>query len=370
MSEVSKTVIRPELRALTGIRFGAAFLVFLFHMGAGFAASIGLPHPIVQFLENGFLGVSLFFVLSGFILTYTYQDKLDLNFGKLSKYAIARFARLYPVYLLILLAFLPFAMDGLTTYEAVRVLTMTQSWTAPGSSLGWAWVMQAWTLSVEFVFYLAFPFLLVLMRGFGKRAIWSTTAMTAIAIVALAVPFCNVGGSNSIWMGSAIPIPIVRLIEFVYGMLLGFIYLRSSSNIGKALREVFVISILVMIGGLLSFTNNPYLLSFAVALVGPLLLLLSEGQSITAKFLGTKFMVLLGGASYVFYLAQGPVRHTLGYFLEEDIARAINPIVLLLVSIAIFRYWEQPARIIIKRWASSFTQKARSILSTRMAKLN
>ncbi len=55
----------PMLPALTGVRFFAAMAVLLFHYGAGFSERIHAPSPIRHLLHNGFLGVSLFFVLSG-----------------------------------------------------------------------------------------------------------------------------------------------------------------------------------------------------------------------------------------------------------------------------------------------------------------
>src|SRR5450631_1040491 len=68
---------RKQIGALTGLRFFAATYVFVFHFGAGFAQRSRVPDPIITFLRNGFLGVSIFFVLSGFILTYTYKQRVD-----------------------------------------------------------------------------------------------------------------------------------------------------------------------------------------------------------------------------------------------------------------------------------------------------
>jgi peptidoglycan/LPS O-acetylase OafA/YrhL len=66
----------PSIPALTGVRFFAAIAVLLFHYGASFLERSGIPSPIAQFLHNGYLGVSLFFVLSGFILTYTHKNDI------------------------------------------------------------------------------------------------------------------------------------------------------------------------------------------------------------------------------------------------------------------------------------------------------
>jgi peptidoglycan/LPS O-acetylase OafA/YrhL len=67
---------RKIIPALTSIRFFAAVAVMMFHSGAGFSRNIGLPQYLVNALDNGYLGVTLFFVLSGFIITYSHYSDL------------------------------------------------------------------------------------------------------------------------------------------------------------------------------------------------------------------------------------------------------------------------------------------------------
>src|SRR5271166_2046981 len=110
---------------------GAAFSVLLFHSGAGFASHHNAPRFIVNTLENGYLGVSIFFMLSGFILTYNYYNRLELSRGGLLEFAVSRFARIYPVYIFFLIIILPLSMDKLYFSDACRVLLMVQSWTLP-----------------------------------------------------------------------------------------------------------------------------------------------------------------------------------------------------------------------------------------------
>src|ERR1700730_18186865 len=99
MHEALMNSKRPSLDALTGVRFFAAFAVFMFHYGASFSEQIGVPKPLTTFLHNGYYGVSMFFVLSGFIMTYTYIGRLSTKI-ELYDFAVARIARIYPVYLL------------------------------------------------------------------------------------------------------------------------------------------------------------------------------------------------------------------------------------------------------------------------------
>src|SRR5262252_4726703 len=99
---MSLEVSRPRLPAVTSLRFFAAFHVALFHM----KEMRVLTHPewLRAFAGIGYTGVSFFFVLSGFILVYTYWGR-DISLGNFWQ---TRFARIYPAYLFSLVLTFPF----------------------------------------------------------------------------------------------------------------------------------------------------------------------------------------------------------------------------------------------------------------------
>src|SRR5271163_2693967 len=134
-----KRIRRSGLHALTGIRFFAAIWVVAFHFGAAFTARAHMPHPVTVFLEHGNLGVALFFMLSGFILYYTYQDNLQSS-RDLYKFFVARVSRLYPVYLLAILISVPLH-KRLPTGIELLIFPMLQSWVPPVSSIGYSWIV-------------------------------------------------------------------------------------------------------------------------------------------------------------------------------------------------------------------------------------
>src|ERR1700750_3071082 len=89
-----------KLPFLTELRFFAALYVIFFHHGLLFSF---LPRPAFLFLHHGYSAVSFFFVLSGFIIYYTYS-KLDVRVRELTlEYRISRFVRIYPAYIVALL---------------------------------------------------------------------------------------------------------------------------------------------------------------------------------------------------------------------------------------------------------------------------
>ena len=89
---------RPALHALTGIRFFAALYVVLFYIQPFLKSRFQLHAGLERFLSNGNLAVAFFYMLSGFILAYTYEGKIE-NLRDYVRYLRARLARIYPVYL-------------------------------------------------------------------------------------------------------------------------------------------------------------------------------------------------------------------------------------------------------------------------------
>src|SRR4051794_18365339 len=96
---------RPPLRALTGLRFVAALQVLLYHVYAPGSASA--PGWVRALAGSGYVGVGLFFVLSGFVLAYNYLEPMEAGEVSPREFWAARLARIYPVYLLGLAAGMP-----------------------------------------------------------------------------------------------------------------------------------------------------------------------------------------------------------------------------------------------------------------------
>ena len=172
-------VVRPELRALTGLRFVAAFHVLVFHALFTFSrASLRMPilapGPLRSLVSSGYVGVNLFFVLSGFVLAYAYVEdgKMTTSAGRFWR---ARFARIYPMHLIGVLLALPlFVLGSLANHvQGVAIAKEGAKELALSALLVQAWVPAhvldlngpSWSLSVEAFFYALFP---LLVRLFGR----------------------------------------------------------------------------------------------------------------------------------------------------------------------------------------------------------
>ncbi len=140
------------INALTSFRFFAALMVFVWHIN------------ILKKYDFGYMGVSFFFVLSGFILAYNYHNRLEnLRSGILTSFYIARFAKIYPVHLLMLCISIPHTiLDeqrfhlGHIYQRAVANIFLVQSY-IPKVEYYFTFNAVSWSLSNEVFFYLFFP---------------------------------------------------------------------------------------------------------------------------------------------------------------------------------------------------------------------
>jgi peptidoglycan/LPS O-acetylase OafA/YrhL len=363
MPDSSMTLDRAErsarpraLDALTGSRFLAAFYVVLFHFASQPASEHRLPKAIVTFLQNGYMGVPFFFLLSGFVLAYAHSGETSRPKSR-RNFWLARFARVYPVYLLSLVLNWPFRNDGpfhivLSRGAMAATLTATQTWNPHFFYLAQAWNPPAWTLSVEAFFYLCFPFLLpvcVRMRTWQR--------FSAMAGLVLIIVFCHTALPLEQQQGAfrhillALPLPVVRLPEFLLGILIGQHYLETkpvSSNLRTFLSLAAAVAILC--------TFHGHWLTLSVIPFGLLIYEMAAGGGLIGQRLSARAVVFLGGASYSIYLLQFPVRDWVrAAFLRFDprgnlLGALISPVLLILVSCLVFHWYEEPSRRLLRNW--------------------
>src|SRR5215469_5949735 len=266
--------MRPRLHTLTSLRFFAALHVVLFHMRV---VSIvpGGPWWYQNYASIGFVGVNFFFVLSGFILVYTYEGpQLSAR-----NFWWARFARIYPAYLLSLILAAPFFFSALrhldlpffawskqhTLLACALTLGLLQSWVPEGAL---TWNSVCWSLSVEAFFYFVFPFFLLRSKRLsaaglivGLFALWGLSLSLTLGYV-LVHPdgLANVNSTSTtlFWKNVIRFNPLVRLPEFLVGMLAGRLFLRATAgqNRSKELATPLVLAGLAAFAAVISNANN------------------------------------------------------------------------------------------------------------------
>jgi peptidoglycan/LPS O-acetylase OafA/YrhL len=340
---------RSPLPALTGIRIFAAYYVVMYHTGAGYFGRHGAPAAVLRFLDKGYLAVSLFFILSGFILVYTYQGKIS-GAENILRFWEARFARIYPVYLLALGLMVPFAKT-ITGGQRMAVLLMLQTWIPGRPDLQGAWNFPAWSLSVEAFFYLTFPLIFLALNRMSLAGLRRLVALL-LAVIAIG----DLTRPAGLWYFAVtwvryVPLPIFRVPEFTVGMALGLAFLR-----GPAWRHSGIVSICALLGAIILLSlplgawTSVVVIPFAV-----LLLSLAHQSGPIARILSGRMLVLLGSASYAVYLLQLPTRiYTRLLFAQilhapHNLDAFLSPCFLLILSVLVFLFWEEPARKFLRR---------------------
>ncbi len=301
---------KPQLPALTGVRTLLAVNIMFFHFTP--------PHMkyLYPLIDNSYVFVGFFIMLSGFILAYNYGDRPKPLIP--SEFWRARFARLYPIYLLSLLLFVTMlgtewhARSHAQFVEGV-ILTplLLQGWSP---ALATFWNTVAWTLSAEALFYFAFPWLIRLpWPKSPSRLIALLLGIWAIGLVPHTFYFIfnpdHIRGpvdrySSGAWIRILKYTPPAYLCTFLVGMTLG----KLQSRLTVTVRHRAWIAAASLIAIALFFAKAvdrvPYILmhgGFMVPLFAALVIGLS-GHNIFASMFAWKPIELLGQASYALFL--------------------------------------------------------------------
>jgi peptidoglycan/LPS O-acetylase OafA/YrhL len=346
--------LRSELDALTALRFFAALLVFIYHCAptAAFATQYALGHS----------GVGFFFLLSGFILMYTYAREFTgaMSWSAVRAFYVARFARIYPVHV-VATAFAAIVLwrfggnvwdaSSLATREIAGVaqLLLVQAW-IPDELVYLGINAPAWSISTEMFFYAAFPFVArSLLRSFGlsaPRIIWVAAALPwAIAVGVALVP-------HPVTVWTSYVLPPVRLADFIVGMLLGIAFLRSIPGRADAVRATCFEG-LALAGVAVVIAASPYAptaLRYSLLLMPFWALLIAvfvHQAGAASRLLQRPVFVALGRASFAFYLIHWPVIAVVGATLgwrQPALAMLVAFAISIALSITLFHLVEQPMR--------------------------
>lgn len=307
---------RPSrIDSLTGLRIFAAVAVYLSHAGT----PDGAPTWLATFMTSGYSGVTLFFVLSGFVLSLNYFHELrSPSAAKLWRYAVARFARVYPVYLLVLLyVIVSHRTAGVTVDPWLGHVLAIQAW---HPEIGYAFALNgpAWSISVELFLYACFPLVVIaLARLRSIRALLAVAGITVCVLLGLAAGFAVTGanelvsdpGSAHRWLYRS---PLTRLGDFVLGIVAARLYLagwaaRRPGQPGyrwiawAAPVAALTFCALMTVRPLLKTTWS-WDVMYAIPAVILIFGLATVPDTRLGRFLARPTVVRLGAASYAFYL--------------------------------------------------------------------
>lgn len=363
---------RPQLPALTGIRTLLAFNIVLFHFTPPY---LGPLRPLV---ENGFIFVNVFFLISGFVLTYNYSERAATLVKR--DFWMARFSRLYPVYLLVLvisLKMLQLEWHARPHGEFWAGLALTPLLLQGLSPvLATFWNTVAWTLSCEVSFYAVFPWLIRVR--WPQRAsrlmllllgLWVVNMLpSALYLLTnpdhLTEPVTRYTSTTLIRFLKYTPLPYAA--TFLSGVTLA--RLQMSIAISERKRMAIAAAALVGLGLFFAFAapHIPYLTKHGGLLL-PLFAALVFGLSGTnplASVFAWRPLLLIGESSYCLYLLHFNVFILIHmYHLPERLhVAALDPWIsyaaLILLSLAVYRFVENPVRRALLRRFPPQSRKA------------
>jgi peptidoglycan/LPS O-acetylase OafA/YrhL len=305
---------------------------------------------LAEFFNHGAVAVSFFFFLSGFVLAYNYTKLKSIR-----SFYWKRFARLYPLYLLtffVVLYSLWFLQgqhpDGI---HGIANALGLQAW-IPGYALQVNF--PAWSLSVEFFFYAAFPLIIWMFNRLSWR--WFSLISGLIWILGLVqhIYFVEVlYDPNRYFLDQFILyFPLFHFSTFVAGVFGGKLIhrLREKSLPSNYYSVAGTIGILLFV--VVLSTENPFRLYGHNGALSPIFLLICVGLSLDQRFfprlIGTRPFVFLGDISYGIYMWQFPVYLWFSHFLAVEKLTLVQFLLYLLLLIGVsaisLKWFEEPIR--------------------------
>lgn len=333
---------RPDI---DGLRAVAVLLVVTFHFG------------LFDMAEVGFIGVDVFFVISGFLITSIILPKISQGTFSFSEFYYSRLRRLAPALIVVLLvvsvygavSMLPMEFDELTRQVAASqfYLSNVYYWRTVnyfGMSADAVVLLHTWSLAVEEQFYLLYPLVLVALHRWCSRFIWAAISVGAVASFLLCVAVVQIRPEASFYL-----LP-TRAWELLLGSLAFYLSSRwrRTETHNEALTWIGALLLMLAILAYREDTVVPGL--FTLLPTGAAALLILGGESAkgpAAKLLATAPMVWIGKISYSFYLVHWPIdvlaERELGEGYDWPL-RAMMFSVSMLIAAGLYASIEQPFR--------------------------
>lgn len=363
---------KPPLPALTGIRTLLALFIILFHYTP---PHLGLLYPVI---DNGYVFVGMFFIISGYVLTYNYGDR-GKNLSK-REFWLARFSRLYPVYLLVLLISLRMLQEEWHARSHAEfwqgiVLTplVLQGWSP---SVATFWNTVAWTLSSEIMLYAAFPWVIRLpwpQKPARLIALLITIWMVGLVPHSLYLllnpdhltgPVDRYSSTQMIRFLKYTPLPYVC--TFLAGVTLG--KLQHALKLTERMRFLVAAASLglVILFFYTQVNRAPYLLmhgGLLTPLFAALVLGLSGPHPISSAF-SWRPLLLVGESSYCLYLLHFNVFQLIHiYHVPERLHLTVlepwlSYAILIGLALVVFHFVEIPARkALLSRFSPRYRER-------------
>ena len=347
-------------REIDGLRALAVIPVILFHAG-------------MDVFAGGYVGVDIFFVISGYLITTILMEDMQSGNFSFARFYERRARRILPALIFVILFCMPFAWIILSPYDFKEFSQSIFSISIFSSNVFFYLksgyfdakselkpLIHTWSLSVEEQYYLIFPVLLVITWRFGIRKNFKII----IFFIILSLLFCEWGWRNQ-------PVASYYLIPFrSWELFSGSIVAMVSKKYGRQSNNlVSVLGFLAILGSMMMFDKStpfPSFYTLVPVLGAAAIILYANDGTAVAKLLGCKVLVGIGLISYSAYLWHQPILAFYRLYYFDEINSFLIFVVLfftLLLAMLTWRFIELPAR----KFNSQSNQRRTIFLSAAFA---
>jgi peptidoglycan/LPS O-acetylase OafA/YrhL len=347
--------------ALDGLRGIAVALVVVYHL-------LGLLIPDVrQYFPGGFIGVDVFFVLSGFLITaLLLRERIDHGRTRFGVFFARRALRLLPALAMFLLAS--------AVYAAAIDLDLSETgWSMFGVAFyffNWMFVLRPetvipnefghlWSLSVEEQFYLVWPFAIAGLSVFGRRPKVAVLGVS-LAVLAVALHRLQYFASGQSWL-QLYTRTDMRVDALLVGALVGVVWTYRLEPWKRVPRLIAMLSVaFVLVCVLTAEVSDPFLYrggftAIAVAVGFVLYFVLDDPPESVRSALTVAPLRVLGKVSYATYIWHLPVFFAIRRFASSWLVVEQVAVALAITAACVALSWflvEEPALAFKKRWFS------------------
>ncbi|MGC8549504.1 MAG: acyltransferase family protein [Acidobacteriaceae bacterium] len=354
---------KERLPALSGLRILAALNIVFFHY-----SNPKWFGPFAPIVANGYTSVSFFLMMSGFILAYNYEERARAGKLKAKNFWIARFSRLYPVYMLALVVSLGMLADEWharthAQFALGMVLTplMLQGWSP---SLSTFWNTPAWTMCTEAFFYMIFPVVILLRRPqrLSRLFLWMLGLWAAGMVLPSLYMYFHPDGvmhvnryTNGFWIRALKFTPPPHVPSFMFGIALADLDRRirrdARIRLWMGLAGCAAVYTVLYYGDSMPFPmmhDGLLMPLFGLAILG------LAGHNFLAKIFGWFPFAVAGQASYCLYILHFNLWiliHRWHVWNDLGLARFdpwISYATLVLVAVLVMFFFEKPMQKYIR----------------------
>jgi len=364
--QANKLTTKPHYPILDGLRGVAAILVVIYHLFEAY-----YPAPANHPEHHGYLAVDFFFLLSGFVVGYAYDDR----WGKMSRWDFfkIRLVRLHPLVLLgVLIGAIGFWFDPFTNGRSHVNLLQLISATLIGFTLlpspdvrGWGETHPldgpCWSLLQEYIANLLYAWF---GRSMSKAALWIFVVISAVALIITAAWHGDVATG---WGYSTFWIAVVRMLfPFFAGLLL----FRSGKRLHFPMAFPLCSLLLMLLFFLPTFRYNGLYEAACIILGFPVIVAMGAGGTVRGRL--AKLCKFSGDISYPIYITHYPFIYiyTAWVAVKKPAPQQIIPVacglfvLFILLAYAALKWYDEPVRAWLKKnWLQKENRKEENALS-------